>query len=275
MKLNRILLILILIITIGMTELFGREPNPNTLEIAIFPKHSSIETIKMYTPLINLLEKSLGKKIKLKIARSYRQHVEWMNNDEADIYFQNSLVTAKALDRIEVLCTANKEGKSTAPGVIVTLKDNSINSIEDLECTRLGVGPLNEEVAFQSVYIKLLTEGFDIREECKFNTVKTGKVKKLAQGLKQKRYSSIIVSKNDLQILNQVIGYGKYQIIYEGIELPESTFVTRKNLYLQTQNDLRDTLLDINSINVLKSILVDKFSIANVEEFEPLAYLTE
>ena len=111
MKLNTTLPILILTIILGMTELFGREPNPDTLEIAIFPKHSSVETTKMFTPLIDLLEKSLGKKIKLKIARSYRQHVEWMNNDEADIYFQNSLVTAKALDRIEVLCTANKEGK--------------------------------------------------------------------------------------------------------------------------------------------------------------------
>lgn len=99
---------------------------------------------KMFTPLIQYLEKEIGAKITFRSAKDYESALNAIVQGEIDISYLGpslyAVISEKYPDKIRLLATALNNGQPTFKGVIVAKSGSTVNSLADLKGKKFAFG---------------------------------------------------------------------------------------------------------------------------------------
>jgi len=272
------MLLLIVAITVPMFAQGStkRVPNPEELTFAVLPTYPRLEILGMYAPIIGQIKKATGKNVKLKVAKDFREHMHWLKNGVVDIAYQNPVVSAQAMDNIDLLLTAIVNGEPIFKGVVIALKDSKLKNGEDCRGKKIGVVSWKSGGGYLSQYIGFMTLGIDLLKDCKTKKSKAGKLNKLVKNLKNKTFDAICIPEADLKKADMIIGKGKYKIIMDGEYIPNWALTARKDLDTSIKRKITASFLGMKEgSKMLKKISVDSWTPSDESEYEPILYILE
>lgn len=95
------------------------------------PTHSSQETTKLYTPIVDFLSKKTGKKFKLHIPHNFIQYSKQMQDGKYDMVFDGPHLSAWRVERLQHTPIIRFPGQIKI--VIATQEKSKITKMKDLE----------------------------------------------------------------------------------------------------------------------------------------------
>ncbi|NOR44289.1 MAG: PhnD/SsuA/transferrin family substrate-binding protein [Candidatus Delongbacteria bacterium] len=274
-------ILMLLIIVVMTAQMFAQEatkrvPNPDELTLAILPTYSRLEIMGMYAQIKGEIKKATGKKVKLKVAKDFRQHLKWMNEGTVDLAFSNPVVCAQALENVDLLVTAVVDDEPIFKGAVIVLEGSPLKEAEDCKGKKLGVVSWKSGGGYLSQYIAFMGEGIDILSDCKTKKIKAGKVNNLIKELKKGTFDAICIPCTDLAKADRIIGKGKYTKIMDGEYLPNWAVSARKDLDTSIKRKITAAFLSLKEgSKALKKIQIDSFTPSDDSEYEPILYILE
>ena len=139
----------------------GTEQNP--LKLALAPSTEPRKVLAAGEPLMKLLERETGLRIKLSVPTSYAATIEAMGTHNVDVGWLAPQAYVLAHDRVgaEVLLANVKGGSTTSTGQIVVRADGGITSLDGLRGTRFAVADVGSAAGYHLPRALLLVQGLD------------------------------------------------------------------------------------------------------------------
>jgi phosphonate transport system substrate-binding protein len=174
-RLARILSIAVLAGTTGFVGLARAQDceNPKTLKYSIIPTQDTVRELKLYKPVLKLLEEATGKKIEFYMPTSYSSVVEALLGKWVDIATlgpESYVIAHKKDPSIEVFATYYKKAHGVQPAgpgyksTLITKKGSKFDSIESLKgSVLLLVDPASTSGALipKALFTKVIKEPLD------------------------------------------------------------------------------------------------------------------
>jgi phosphonate transport system substrate-binding protein len=116
----------------------GTEQNP--VKLALAPSTETQKVLAASEPLVKLVEKETGLRVKLSVPTSYAAVIEAMGTHNVDVGWLAPLAYVLAHDRVgaELLVANVRGGSATSVGQIVVRADSGITSLEGLRGKRFA-----------------------------------------------------------------------------------------------------------------------------------------
>jgi phosphonate transport system substrate-binding protein len=116
----------------------GTEQNP--VKLALAPTTDTQKALTTGEPLVRLLEKETGLRVKLSVPTSYAATIEAMGTHNVDVGWLAPLAYVLAHDRVgaEVLVANVRNGSTTSMGQIVVRADSGVTSLDALRDKRFA-----------------------------------------------------------------------------------------------------------------------------------------
>lgn len=134
--------------------LTGRSVADETVDtpliLGIHPFLSETELIKRFTPLTSYLEKTIHRKIQIKVASNYQQHISFIGLDRVDIAYLGPSIyidMVKGYGRKPILARLEVNGKPYFHGKIFTQKNSTIKTPDDLKGKSMAFGDPNSTMS--------------------------------------------------------------------------------------------------------------------------------
>lgn len=120
----------------------------DALVMGVLPRRSVAETLSMFRPIADELEKALGRRVEVKTARDFPAFWAEVSKKEYDLVHLNQLQYIKSHQRFGYQAIAKNEerGKVTVRSAIVVRSDSGIASLADLKGKRIAFGGDREAV---------------------------------------------------------------------------------------------------------------------------------
>jgi phosphonate transport system substrate-binding protein len=140
--------------------------NPDELVFAAVPSENAQSLQQAYQPLITLLQRETGKKIRFQSATSYSSVIEAQRNDKVDLaqYGPFSFITAQNSGVKVTPIAAETVAKGTAPGYHsygITRPGTGINSVADFKGKKVCFVDPNSTSGFLYPSAALINAGID------------------------------------------------------------------------------------------------------------------
>ncbi len=149
----RFALCLLFLIMAGSIAAAGNEhtePAPSGLVFILAPIENVNILYEKFLPLAAYLEKAIGSKINLKIAKNYQEAIEEISTGKSDLAYLDPAAYCEARHGHSIFPLAKtiRSGSSTYRSVIVTRKDSGINRIIAGKGKRLALGNISSSSSY-------------------------------------------------------------------------------------------------------------------------------
>jgi phosphonate transport system substrate-binding protein len=114
-----------------------------TLRLSMIPTTDPGKVIRESQPLVEYLEKEIGRKVEMTVPTNYAAVVEAIANDQVDIAFLGGFTYVQASKRSGVVPLVQRERDRNFHSLFITQKDSTINSLEDLKGHKFAFGDVN------------------------------------------------------------------------------------------------------------------------------------
>ncbi len=114
---------------------------PNPLVLGLVPVFAPDQMVKQFSPLGSYLGRELDTTVELRLAESYDEIIEMVQQRQVDLAQLSPFVYVTAKERapeIQLIATNIAEGSSTYSGYIVARADLNIDSVGNLKGLRFG-----------------------------------------------------------------------------------------------------------------------------------------
>jgi ABC-type phosphate/phosphonate transport system substrate-binding protein len=199
-----------------------------TYRIGYMICNSEKETLDRFHPLTKYLGEQLGAKFELVAidTNGYMKEVEGL-----DFTHTNSLlyIMMHRFNGVEILA-AEKRGSwgYRSQGIILTLKDSGIKTMEDLRGKTMIFGPMLAPTGFMSQVDMLEQNGIDPEEDLAFYTIPPGSFKheKVIYGVMFEKYDAGAIPIFDLELMAEdgKIDIDDFEIIAKAPAIPYCNF---------------------------------------------------
>ncbi len=133
----------ILLILFFMPALYKTANAEHALILAVHPYLSPEELLKKFTPLADYLSRRINKPVEVRIGSSYEEHIRYIGQNKVDIAYMGPASYVKMVNQFgnkPVLARLEIKGKPWFQGNIITRKDSTITSLNDLKGKRIAYG---------------------------------------------------------------------------------------------------------------------------------------
>ena len=132
----------------------------DALAMGVLPRRNVTETINMFRPIADELEKALGRRVEVKTARDFSAFAHEVNAMRYDLVHLNQLQYIQA-QRLGYQAIAKNEehGKTTVRSAIIVRKDSGITSLAELKGKRIAFGGDRNAVVSYVIPTALLRAG--------------------------------------------------------------------------------------------------------------------
>lgn len=131
------------------------------VSMGVFPRRNAIETINMFTPLVDSLSAVLEKKVSLVISKDFQSFWKDVLDEKYDIvhFNQYHYIKSHALRGYEVILKNEELGNSSIASVIVVGSESNIDKIEHLKGKKIMFGGGRDAMMSYIVPTMLLKKG--------------------------------------------------------------------------------------------------------------------
>lgn len=135
------------------------------LVLQVHPYLPATEVMERFSPLADYLSESIGRPVVVRISVNYRQHIDLIGKDEADIAFMGPAPYVSMVDRFgrkPLLSRLEIDGKPTFKGAIIIGKESPVRSLSELKGKRFAFGDPNSTMSHLVPRYMLWKAGVDI-----------------------------------------------------------------------------------------------------------------
>ena len=147
LKLKFFLCLLIIFTGLSFTSIVNAE---KTMIFAVHPYLPATELVKKYTPLTDYLSSKINLPIRIHISKDYKDHIDKIGGDKADIAYMGPASYVKVVNRYgkkPILARLEIKGKPAFQGIIITGKDSNLHNLTDLAGKRFAFGDPNSTMS--------------------------------------------------------------------------------------------------------------------------------
>jgi phosphonate transport system substrate-binding protein len=122
----------------------------NAYIFGIHPYLTAKELLERFTPLINYLSDQLNKPVVLRVAKTYRNHIEQVGKNQVDIAYLGPAPYVKLVEKYghqHLLAKIEVAGESTFRGVIIVSKNSQMTTLSDLQGKGFAFGSPNSTMS--------------------------------------------------------------------------------------------------------------------------------
>jgi phosphonate transport system substrate-binding protein len=137
------------------------------LVLQVHPYLPAAEIITRFTPLAEYLSRSIGRPVVVRISVDYRQHIDLIGKDKADIAFMGPASYVSMADLYgnkPLLARLEIDGKPTFKGAIIVSRGSSLRSLSQLKGKRFAFGDPNSTMSHLVPRYMLWKAGVDIKD---------------------------------------------------------------------------------------------------------------
>jgi len=129
-KWGRISTLLLLIAAATFAPVIQAADDP--LIMGVFPRRSSAETAKLFTPMADYLGERLGRKVKLVTSKNFDSFWNAVTEERFDIVHYNQYQYIRSAKTYKVIAHTQEFGKNTVAGVLFVRNDSGITEVTQL-----------------------------------------------------------------------------------------------------------------------------------------------
>jgi len=216
------------------------------LTLGIHPYKSPKKLLKIYQPLVTIIEKKIKRPVKLVIAKDYATHIHQVGNNQLDIAYMGPasyVQMVKQFGEKKLLARQAINNKPTFQGKIIVLQNSPINTLSELASKRFAFGDPNSTMSHLVPRYMLISSGITANKLNKIDFL--GSHDNVALG--------VLTGDYDAGAVKEAVYY-KYKS--RGIKalattpaLSEHVFVAGNHLSDKLSNSIKHILLNLKNSN--------------------------
>lgn len=139
----------------------------NEIILGVHPYLPPNEIYKRFSPLAEFLSKELGTSVRLRVAKSYQEHLDVVGHDKVDIAFVGPATYVEMVQQYgqkPLLGQLEVNGKTTLQSVIVVREHSPLTTLTDLRGKRLAFGDKHSTTGYIVPRYALARSGMKLSE---------------------------------------------------------------------------------------------------------------
>jgi phosphonate transport system substrate-binding protein len=256
-------------LTSGLAAAEKKCEDPKALRFSIIPTEETIQELTLYKPVIDLLAKNTGKKIEFYMPTSYASVIEAMLGNWVDVavHGPNSYVIGNEKSKnIEVFATyAKLKGhyQEEAPGyraVLISKKGSKFSDIKALKGSVVALADPASTSGNLMPRVEFAKEIGNAELESYFGkVVYSGSHDKSAIAVHEGKADVAFVATHRLDnVINRGMAKAdEFQVLWKSRLIPQDPFTYRGTLCDDLKKKIRDTFLNLHSMEAGKKYLAN------------------
>lgn len=214
------------------------------LILGVHPYLDAETIIERFQPLAEYLSMQLDTDVEVRVGRNYESHLQAVGRDKIDIAFLGPATYIKLVNEYgqkPLLARLQANNKATFHGHIIVRNDSHLTAIQDLKNHHFAFGDKNSTMSSLVPRALLLRNGITLNQLAGYRYLKGHKNVAIA----------VLAGDADAGAIKaevyQQFSHRGLKSLAQTPEISEHVFVTRSNMPVALQEQIRDILLGINS----------------------------
>jgi phosphate/phosphite/phosphonate ABC transporter binding protein len=260
------------------------EYGPKTIKVAILPLYSPLTIYKRYDPLMRYLSEKTGYEFKLIIPKNFEEFIQIVSEGKVNFSYQNPYIFSIISKKYPIKplaitvgedCKGDEKticGGEKFRGVIITKKDSSINTIEDLKDKKIMIVSPTSAGGYLSQKLYLEKKGFNINRD--FKLIDAKRQEKVIIGVYKGEADAGFVREAALSVWSEEVDMSKIKILAYGEYLPNWPFAVVNNQNYELTEKVRKLLTELNDSSILDKAKIKAFKEPKDEDLSVLKRLS-
>ncbi|MHB8880662.1 MAG: phosphate/phosphite/phosphonate ABC transporter substrate-binding protein [Thermodesulfovibrionales bacterium] len=247
------------------------EYGENTVRVAILPLYSAITLFDRFDPLMRYLSQKTGYEFKLVIPKDFEDFTTIVKNGTVDFSYSNPYIYIELADKGFLTAFANTVHKDIGDifrGIIITHRDSSIRTINDLKGNRVMIVSFKSAAGFIAQKLFLQESGIDVFKDLKLIDGK--RQEEVILNVYRKNVDAGFVRESALEVLKEEIDLGKIHVLARTPYIANWPFAASRNTDKKLIALVQKSLLGLKDNNVLSAAQITQFKAALDRDFDSL-----
>jgi len=243
----------------------------NTVKVAILPLYSAITLFDRFDPLMRYLTQKTGFEFKLVIPRDFEDFFETIRRGQAEFSYSNPYIYIQLADDGHLSAFANTVMQTTGDifrGIIITHRDSSIRTLDDLKGKDVMVVSYKSAGGFLAQKLFLQENGIDVFRDLRLREGK--RQEEVILNVYRHTADAGFVRESALEVLKEEIDLGRIRILATTQYIANWPFAATRSADGKTTEQVRKILLELNDANILSAAQVAGFKAATDRDFDNL-----
>ena len=243
----------------------------NTVKIAHLPLYSAITLFDRFDPLMRYLSRKTGYEFKLVVPKDFEDFFDIVKRGEVEFSYSNPYIYIQLADGGHLRAFATTIIPASGDifrGVIITHKDSSIRSLDDLKGKDVMVVSYKSAGGFLAQKLFLQENGIDVFRDLHLREGK--RQEEVILNVYRRAVDAGFVRETALDVLKEEIDLSRIRIVATTAYIANWPFAATKSAPERLTEQVRKSLLEIDDRSILSAAGVEGFKAAADRDFDGL-----
>lgn len=243
----------------------------NTVKVAILPLYSAITLFDRFDPLMRYLSRKTGYEFKLVIPKDFEDFFDTVRRGEVEFSYSNPYIYIQLADGGHLRAfttTIIPASGDIFRGIIITHRDSSIRTLEDLKGKDVIIVSYKSAGGFLAQKLWLREQGIDVLRDLRLREGK--RQEEVILNVYRRAADAGFVRESALDVLQEEIDLSRIRIVATTAYIANWPFAATKSASEHLTEQVRKSLLEINDRSILSAARVKGFKAATDRDFDGL-----
>lgn len=243
----------------------------NTVKVAILPLYSAITLFDRFDPLMRYLSRKTGYEFKLVIPKDFEDFFDTVRRGEVEFSYSNPYIYIQLADGGHLRAfttTVIPASGDIFRGIIITHRDSSIRTLEDLKGKDVIIVSYKSAGGFLAQKLWLREQGIDVLRDLRLREGK--RQEEVILNVYRRAADAGFVRESALDVLQEEIDLSRIRIVATTAYIANWPFAATKSASEHLTEQVRKSLLEINDRSILSAARVEGFKAATDRDFDGL-----
>lgn len=243
----------------------------NTVKVAILPLYSAITLFDRFDPLMRYLSRKTGYEFKLVIPKDFEDFFDTVRRGEVEFSYSNPYIYIQLADGGHLRAfttTIIPASGDIFRGIIITHRDSSIRTLEDLKGKDVIIVSYKSAGGFLAQKLWLREQGIDVLRDLRLREGK--RQEEVILNVYRRAADAGFVRESALDVLQEEIDLSRIRIVATTAYIANWPFAATKSASEHLTEQVRKSLLEINDRSILSAARVEGFKAATDRDFDGL-----
>lgn len=250
--------------------------------VGVFPRRPAAKSVKMFTPLVQQLEKKLNEKVNLVVPKDFKTFWKMLEAGKFDVvhYNQYHYVLSQKKYGYRVFVANEEFGNRKIAGALTVRRDSGINSLQDLRGKTILFGGGKKAMGSYIAPTALLKEA-GLQEgrdyQARFSKNPPSAVMGVYSGAVNASGSGNVILQ--LKMVTKNVDVSKLKVLAESQPFVQLPWAVSANMSKRKMNKIRSIMIGLKGTetgrDILKSAKVTGFYPVTDEDFNQVRKISE
>lgn len=243
----------------------------NSIKVAILPLYSAITLFDRFDPLMRYLTRKTGYEFKLVIPKDFEDFFDIVKQGKVEFSYSNPYIYIQLADKGFLKAFANTiltESGDIFRGIIITHRDSSLKTLNDLKGKRVMIVSYRSAGGFLAQKLYLYENGIDVFKDLKL--IDGTRQEEVILNVYRKNVDAGFVRESAPGVLEDEIDLSKIRILARTPYIANWPFAATNSANEKVTGLVKESLLELKEGDVLSAAQIMGFKPAGDEDFDKL-----